>query len=178
MCQGLQWRWLNLNQLHLSLQHSAIISNKEFVKINYIGRFIPSCEMEKMLIDEDRWKWADTFPCFKAYNCKSLQTTTRAVTDYEVDHKRVLIEKILTFGPCKYFVILDCERGCVAPSGNIDLVSCENDQDDTTNLVAVHTCASSSPQDRSNVLSTSAKRESQGCQPQSSRNLEISGTYS
>ena len=107
----------------------------------------------------------------------SLQTTTTAVKDYEVDHKRVLIEKILTFGPCKYFVydevILDCEWGHVAPSGNIDLVSCENDQNDATNLVAIQTCPSSGPQDRSNVLSTSAKRDSTYNEPGSDRQVIV-----
>ena len=82
------------------------------------------------------------------------------MTDYEVNHKGVLIEKILTFGPCKYFlydeVILECEREHVALSGNIDLLSCENDQGDATNLIAFQTSVSCGPQDRSNVLSTSA----------------------
>ena len=40
------------------------------------------------------------------------------MTDYEVNHKRVLIEKILSLRPCKYSlydeVRLECEKGRIA----------------------------------------------------------------
>lgn len=134
--------------------------------------FIPTDELERFILDESKqFELQNTLihkfcASYRGYYCRSMIVTRPPIhtvaTDYEDNHKRILMEKVMTFGPPKYFLYEEVGIQNV-PTGSIDIISCEDNQEGAMNAVAFKVAGNNAnamgenPQIKSNVISTSTK---------------------
>ena len=119
--------------------------------------------------------------CYSSYHCKDMhvmQPTSAPETTatYELIQKRILVEKIMHFGPPSYSIYeeLMVRSSTGISLGNIDIVSCDKTSDrNAINVLAIKCCDEVHSDDRQNIITTSAKTESTYSDPGSDRQVVV-----
>ena len=164
-------------------EFEAIVKQAELTLEDLIN-FMPSDEVKLYKEEEERRQWLSCqkgviynfFGCYKGYHCRNMYVTRDATVSYEDDHKSALITKLMNFGPLSYNVY---EEVCVEPtegslpSGNIDIVGCEEHNGHPTSMVGIQCQFNVAKKDRFNVVSTSVKTEGTFSNPGSDRQVIV-----
>ena len=148
--------------------------------------FVPSHEIDDFISSEaektKRLALQDTMmhkfcASYTGYYCKSICVTKPELpVMYETSHKNILMEKLISFGPSKYFVFEDITVQGLRknpPTGNIDVVSCEDYHEGNANIVAFSSFGAMSEEKRCNVFSATAKTEGSYDDPGSDRQAVV-----